>query len=1505
MSHNNRNEDVKRIKPENKRELTRVARHSKNKLGTKEKISPVAKRLLRTKSQRSIFTPPADVMHSGKLSITMKLIFSRSQLFFDRLLEDRASNEEVLLPRNSSSFLVKSPSKKHSSLKKKRSSQNVSGCYMEPLRAKQEKKPSSCSSSMRNKDFALVVPKDFKLNSSILATMTTELLHATSEIYLLAIMHALLNLSNYSKFSVQLSKISDTLAQILQRNKSNAKVVWFGMSIFEKLIVETQGDKSHSLQKLSAKLETIVRDSMKEHRGVISVQIVALKLIWVIADQKLGYLKFETGTLKRIVVAMTTYPSSSQMQYACCVLIQKLAVDNSNEESLGKIGGITHVLNAALSPALDVETIKVACAALRNLSFNDRNKELMVHKGYHNKVVAIIKKFSGTKSCTARPDIVAKATGIIWNLADIKSNKEQLADDAILNLIVKTMIKFRFDESIQEQSCGVLRALAFDDPSRIKLMSIGAAEKILETMKDHVGRADIQYQAFAVLKKLSCNDVNEGRLMKMEAGLRILEAMDAHLSVACIQERACGVLWNLAVNDGHKVQLVEIGCAEKMLKAMEKHIDNESVQFQTCRTLKRLARDTSNEAHLMRLGAAKHVLAAMKNHLGAHHIQEKGCGVLWNLSEQDEHKRELMRLGAAKQILTSMERHLDEHTVQYEACGALKRLAVDDVIEVELMKMKAATYVLKAMERHEKEADVQGQACGVLWNLAFNGQAQLMELNAAEQILRAMNKHQTNESVQEKACGTLWKLAEHDSNNEKLMKLNVIQKVLAAMDNHKKHSGVQYQACGTLWNLAVKDINRKPLLIERAEDRVMNALRIHSEDANIVHSACGVLSNLAQTNISLELLCHVAPNSHGRIESYKLMDQINNSLGKRTDIKDKVTTVSSRFLLSSKGAISTIAHSLKSHWRNIDIVSQSLLSFNHLAQDPKSIVFFFEEPTFLIEIVRSAKYHIGEINTQEHVIVLLNKIMQAVIVLSKDPELKLKGIYECAVTETFLKTATSLALTLSERNAASLIFQTNTSMFLYQIYILMSQKETYLQKESLERAEKPKRISKKNKRVDSENSSFYSKLSFFGHKKTSFYDYNLDQTANSDFGSELFNGVTVANLITAMARNLTAFNADEKSLLVCLKFFKKMLKDIISYPSSEFYTKCKQQIFKTNSLIEKVCEIFLSEVRLSLHQTALWVLRFIGQLGNQEQIAFMERSDLTIILLDRLDSNPSIPNQFKVTALILIRFMIEKTNKRNGDKMIAKRLAKSLNALLLVSTQGVLSNSLKGHENVILSCLDLFLGNNSTAILTAKYFYSLNGIQLLENIISNSSTEEKNFMLANKALQVVVAYVDKKKVMENITTDKNFTKLLTSVSKLNAEAMQLNFGFVPNKTHLPSTMKRNANSVNSPRPFNIRSTIRTPKKPLASNSRESLRYVELAFEFYRKVCEKNKTVCSMFLEENTLYIQLKFLLSLKGADPISVKYFLLGRQLLKEVRQNSSEASLKKRDSIESLAVSI
>eukprot|EP00924_Labyrinthula_sp_SR-Ha-C_P000585 augustus_masked-scaffold_27-processed-gene-3.25-mRNA-1 protein AED:1.00 eAED:1.00 QI:0/-1/0/0/-1/1/1/0/1607 len=774
-----------------------------------------------------------------------------------------------------------------------------------------------------------------------------------------------------------LFEVSPTLVRILAKLVEADELTYiYACHVIESMLYceKLKGNSDSSRASwLELGLEDILSEKMQTFVFSELAQKLSFKVFWHLAEEEKLKVKVMKNTMQNVQAAMNNFKNSSGLQYEACALLQRLAVNDENELLIQSSGALLLVLQTALNKNLDITTVKKACSALWNLSFNDRNRKYLIKQEAHKKIFDIIRQSKGHPHGV---EVVAKASGVMWNLADYMEAKTQLILDDIPKKMVQVMAEYRFNPKVQEMGCGCLRSLAHDDASRVKLMEIGAAKKILESMQDHINEKDIQYQAFAVLKKLSCNDVNEGRLIKMQAGQRILEAMEAHKNEASIQERACGVLWNLAVNDQHKKDLVEMGCAQKMLQAMQLHLDNEGVQYQTCRTLKRLARDTNNERTLMRLNAADCVLKAMEKHSTNANIQEKGCGVLWNLSDRDEHKAKLMELGAATRILKAMRQHLGNDNVQYEACGALKRLAVDDNIEGKLMKMGAAQQVIAAMKNHYVSADVQSQACGVLWNLAFNGQVRLMELKAPDQIFEAMKRHPKVTSVQEKACGTLWKLAEIEKNNAELIRQGVIQHVIDAMKNNESHEGVQYQACGTIWNLAVKERNRKDLLDKNVEDCVLKAMENHTNRADIMHSACGVLLNLLQSNVEIKSYF----NEKGDRVALKKDPAVLRSKAPGSFTYTKVS-VNNRVLLGAKNAVEKIKISIQRHQENVDVVFQALAALNHLSKEPLNLLKLLA-PQVLHTVIVGMSLHADDPGVRDSALTLLSNVMLQLVTLN-------------------------------------------------------------------------------------------------------------------------------------------------------------------------------------------------------------------------------------------------------------------------------------------------------------------------------------------------------------------------------------------------------------------------------------------------------------------------------------------------------------------------------------------
>lgn len=1176
----------------------------------------------------------------------------------------------------------------------------------------------------------------------------------TKEDNTLALFHTLFCLVQYPQHLRDLKKCALQLLRALRIFNANPSLSYYGCCVLEKLLGDEKSDRSVFKKKmLAAHAEEVVVGVMDVHSHVASLQSVCCKLLWSLSEGETDSPRvLREEVLEKVIAAMSAFPESDGVQFEACALLQRLAVDDENEEHIGRSGGISYVLEAATSQSLDEEVVKKACAALWNLSFSDQNRREMIDNGAHVEILKVIGKYS-EETGNRRPDIVAKACGVLWNLGDLVYGKPILLQNKVPEKMIATMTIFRFDPRVQEMGCGCLRTLAYNDESRIGLMNIGAALKILESMKDHVENQDIQYQAFAVLKKLSCNDVNEGRLVEMQAGQRILEAMSNHLEVASIQGRACGVLWNLAVKDDHKLELIRMGCAEKILDAMRAHRLDEAVQFQTCRTLKRLARESMNEVHLMRLGAAEHVLIAMKTHINNKKIQEKGCGVLWNLSERDEHKRQLMNLGAAEQILESMQRHIDVGDVQYEACGALKRLAVDDQIEVKLMAMNAADYVLKAMKQHKDEADVQGQACGVLWNLAFNGQAQLMKLNAPERILEAMKRHPEKESVQEKACGTLWKLAEIEENNKRLMELKVVDKVIDAMENIRGHPGVQYQACGTLWNLAVRDQNRIPLLEAKAEEKVLNAMRDHSNRADILHSSCGVLFNLAQNDIRIERKFQT------ELGGFPVQ-----------------TSVSSRFLLASKGAIQGIVQSIRAQKEQADVVYQAMAALNHIAHDPKTLPYFLVDEGLLEEALSAAKLMMDDPQIQENAVSLVSKVMQGVLVSCKE-SVKNSTPDLLFVSDEFIKNSLEAMLYVATNQRMIPFIQQKSVLFFNNVYELMSLRE--------KQCEEKYQSSRNSVMSDSRNSdmgSFISESTFAWKNSMNFDEsYKLKKnTMKVQFESQVLTKGHFTKIIDRVVWFLSENATEERALSMCAILLKNMLQDVAEHPGNDFFLQVKEAVMSHKSLQQSVKQLFLETTSPLVRIDCLWVIRMlVHTLSSSEELQEFTSPDFIFALCNFLqtDHRP----QFASVGLITLQLLLDTGSMAEEAVSFEQTFATTLLQVFKKSTELINAGSKKAKLGIRAACNFLVNANFDKETLFRSFIAS-KGLDEISEVINLADSVEENYVLGVDALVLLLKMTENARVVEALVKDASSKKLRRVCRLVLGNILKTGFGYVSSRT---------------------------------------------------------------------------------------------------------------------------
>lgn len=648
----------------------------------------------------------------------------------------------------------------------------------------------------RHKSFSL--PQQLVLDAAMVTKIEEEIKTTIDEVQLISLLQIVLNLTNLKKNSVLLSELTSVLIDRLEIHNSNTVLCWYLLTILEMTVGESGSSKLNYFR-----IEGCATDIVQKHKKLDSLQVLALRLLWINADKQTQTLPTCQETIKELNKILKGSNKSSKILVLCLQVVEKLSLHESSEEVFRQLGTIDNIMQL-LSSSTELTVKHTAYSALRNLSFQKESKALIISRNYHIDLLESLERV--TKDIMAA-HVVSSGISVLWNIAETTENKMKIATEAVVDVIVNIMNTFRFHDRVQYESCGFFRALASSDTTRIMLMDREAGTKVLESMSDHIRSVHIQYQAFAVLKKLSCNDVNEGRLIKMGAGLKVMQSMEIHIKENIIVERACGLLWNLSVKESHKRLLIDIGCGEQIISAMNTHKNKETIQYQALRTVKRLARDGTNSIYLMRIGIAGHIIDAMKTYSLATGLQEKACGAIWNLSEADTHKKTLMKEGALYQIVQAMENHKESDALQYEAFGALRRLSVDNEVENELLSMNIVPFILETCARHINEISVQNQCLGLLWNLSHTGAERLMEAGAGKQIIESMKRHPVNEFVQEKGAGAFWKLATNrQQHRRQLFSLGAIEVLFEAISNNSKSFSLTHQAYGALWQLVLDDM---------------------------------------------------------------------------------------------------------------------------------------------------------------------------------------------------------------------------------------------------------------------------------------------------------------------------------------------------------------------------------------------------------------------------------------------------------------------------------------------------------------------------------------------------------------------------------------------------------------------------------------------------------------------------------------------------------------------------
>lgn len=263
----------------------------------------------------------------------------------------------------------------------------------------------------------------------------------------------------------------------------------------------------------------------------------------------------------------------------------------------------------------------------------------------------------------------------------VEEGHEMSAREALIPLIVDSMIQHRDDPKVSDRALTTLRRLTMSARCRQRIGRSGGIGAIVAMLLAHSSKVRIQTQGLLTLGNLAFRDQHNKEIVLKCGGVKVIvDALSLHTDVEHIQAWGCLAIRNITnCSEGAEVDVnisVIAGAVEVLLAALEFFPDSQVVQHNATVALVNIAINSSFGMERIRnCDGIQVLIRTMKCNVRSQRL----CDVILSLVKaivEDEHNREIFgRLSGIEAITTIMDAHRGHTGIQVKGCAAFRYLA--------------------------------------------------------------------------------------------------------------------------------------------------------------------------------------------------------------------------------------------------------------------------------------------------------------------------------------------------------------------------------------------------------------------------------------------------------------------------------------------------------------------------------------------------------------------------------------------------------------------------------------------------------------------------------------------------------------------------------------------------------------------------------------------------------------------------------------------------------------
>jgi len=250
----------------------------------------------------------------------------------------------------------------------------------------------------------------------------------------------------------------------------------------------------------------VVYDAMTLRSTIAVIQRHALCTMFFIAENNIEkkVAIANKGLIDVVIKLLETEANRLDVQELGVRVIRILCPAKTNQDKMGKAGGIEKVLEAMSTCGESLELQAEACWALSNITYNHaENRVLAFQKGA---VDALLKSMEANPTSNGVQKHGCRALRNIGHCAT--ENLDQIARPVVIQTICKAMELHPELEPVQEQACLALLDLSRAHPAaRTTIESANGPALVQKAVKAHGHNSDLRNTGAMLLKDMSLSEL--------------------------------------------------------------------------------------------------------------------------------------------------------------------------------------------------------------------------------------------------------------------------------------------------------------------------------------------------------------------------------------------------------------------------------------------------------------------------------------------------------------------------------------------------------------------------------------------------------------------------------------------------------------------------------------------------------------------------------------------------------------------------------------------------------------------------------------------------------------------------------------------------------------------------------------------------------------------------------------------------------------------------------------